>query len=233
MGILDNIEKGIERAINTVFARTFRSGLQPLEILTAIKRELDRKASVLGKNRTVVPHAITLKISPEDYQRLNELGVELIKELKQEVLSYAEEHSYSFLKPLTITLVADNNQKTGVLSIDSAKLAKNITLVPALTIDGSTHKLRRGKNIIGRSSEADIVIGDTASSRKHLELNWISPTKVTAKDLETTNGTKLNGLGFKVATLNADSLLQIGRTSMAFHFVPEEESEAQRKENNR
>lgn len=233
MGILDNIEKGIERAINTVFARTFRSGLQPLEILTAIKRELDRKATILGKNRTVVPHAITLHISPEDHQRLSELGAELMAELKQEIRSYAEEHSYSFLKPLIITLVADSNQKTGVLSLDSAKLAKNIALVPALTINGTTHKLRRGKNIIGRSSEADIVISDTASSRKHLELNWLSPTKVTAKDLETTNGTKLNGLGFKVATLNADSVLQIGRTSMAFHFVPQEEPETQRKESSR
>ncbi|MEB4614920.1 DUF3662 domain-containing protein, partial [Leucobacter sp. M11] len=29
MGILDNVERGLERLVNGAFARTFRSGVQP------------------------------------------------------------------------------------------------------------------------------------------------------------------------------------------------------------
>lgn len=230
MGILDNIEKGIERAISTVFARTFRSGLQPLEILTAIKKELDRKASVLGKNRTVVPNAFTVRLSEEDSGRFQELGDALIVELRQEVQRYATEQGYQFLNPLVITLTEDAAQKTGVLTLDSGKLAQDIRLVPAVTVNGVTRKLRRGKTVIGRSSEADITIDDAASSRKHLEIDWISPSKIVAKDLGTTNGTKLNGLGFKVAALSTDSVLQIGRTTIVFSFLPQE-TKLQDKEN--
>ncbi|MBN9173865.1 MAG: DUF3662 domain-containing protein, partial [Microbacterium sp.] len=32
MGLLDSFEKGLERAVNGAFARTFRSGIQPVEI---------------------------------------------------------------------------------------------------------------------------------------------------------------------------------------------------------
>ncbi|MBN9187056.1 MAG: DUF3662 domain-containing protein, partial [Microbacterium sp.] len=32
VGLLDSFEKGLERAVNGAFARTFRSGIQPVEI---------------------------------------------------------------------------------------------------------------------------------------------------------------------------------------------------------
>ena len=47
MGLLDNFEKGLERAVNGAFAKTFKSGLQPLEITSALRRELDTKAAVV------------------------------------------------------------------------------------------------------------------------------------------------------------------------------------------
>ncbi|MBC7590655.1 MAG: DUF3662 domain-containing protein, partial [Salinibacterium sp.] len=41
MGLLDSFEKGLERAVNGAFAKTFKSGLQPVEITSALRRELD------------------------------------------------------------------------------------------------------------------------------------------------------------------------------------------------
>ena len=38
MGILDNFEKGLERVVNGAFAKTFKSGLQPLEVTAALRR---------------------------------------------------------------------------------------------------------------------------------------------------------------------------------------------------
>ncbi len=41
MGLLDSFEKGLERAVNSAFAKTFRSGIQPVEIASALRREAD------------------------------------------------------------------------------------------------------------------------------------------------------------------------------------------------
>ena len=38
MGLLDNFERGLERAVNGAFAKTFRSSVQPLEITSALRR---------------------------------------------------------------------------------------------------------------------------------------------------------------------------------------------------
>ena len=46
MGILDNFEKGLERVVNGAFAKTFKSGLQPLEVTAALRRELDSLAAL-------------------------------------------------------------------------------------------------------------------------------------------------------------------------------------------
>jgi hypothetical protein len=43
LGILDNFEKGLERVVNGAFAKTFKSGLQPLEVTAALRRELTRR----------------------------------------------------------------------------------------------------------------------------------------------------------------------------------------------
>ena len=56
MGLLDSFEKGLERAVNGAFAKTFRSGIQPVEIAAALRRELDAKAAVVSLTRSFAQH---------------------------------------------------------------------------------------------------------------------------------------------------------------------------------
>ena len=44
MGFLDSFERSVERAVGGAFAKTFRSGVHPLEMVAAIKREMDSHA---------------------------------------------------------------------------------------------------------------------------------------------------------------------------------------------
>ena len=81
MGILDNFEKGLERAVNGAFAKTFRSGLQPVEITSALRRELDTKAAVVSRDRILAPNRFTVRMSHADYARMSALGVTLLDEL--------------------------------------------------------------------------------------------------------------------------------------------------------
>ncbi|HEX6365506.1 MAG TPA: DUF3662 domain-containing protein, partial [Agromyces sp.] len=89
MGLLDNFEKGLERAVNGAFAKTFRSGLQPVEITAALKREIDTKAAVVSRDRVLVPNTFTVRMAPTDHDRMAGLGPALIDELTDLVQKHA------------------------------------------------------------------------------------------------------------------------------------------------
>lgn len=63
-----------------------------------------------------------------------------------------------------------------------------------------------GKTVLGRSNECDVVLSVTHLSRKHAELNVIGG-KLVVKDLDSANGTFVNGKRVKEETLkNGDEL---------------------------
>ena len=57
MGLLDSFEQGLERAVNRAFAKTFRSGIQPVEIASALRRELNSLVA-MHHHRTGKPHGM-------------------------------------------------------------------------------------------------------------------------------------------------------------------------------
>ena len=63
VGLLDSFEKGLERAVNSAFAKSFRSGIQPVEIAAALRTELDAKAAVVSRDRILAPNAFEVRMS--------------------------------------------------------------------------------------------------------------------------------------------------------------------------
>ena len=90
MGFLDSVERGLERAVNGAFARTFRSGVQPVEIAAALKRHLDIGSVVVDRDRVLAPNQFIVRMSEQDAQRLAALGANLIDELTQVVLKHVK-----------------------------------------------------------------------------------------------------------------------------------------------
>ena len=74
MGLFDRMEGKLERAVNGVFAKAFRSEVQPVEIASAIRRAMDDRAASAGKGRSLVPNVFTIELSETDYERLTETG---------------------------------------------------------------------------------------------------------------------------------------------------------------
>ncbi len=70
MGFLDKFENGVERAVNNVFAKTFRGDLKPVEMASRLRREVDEKAAVVGRDRTVVPNEFTIELATADYDQV-------------------------------------------------------------------------------------------------------------------------------------------------------------------
>ncbi|MCA5924776.1 MULTISPECIES: FhaA domain-containing protein [Curtobacterium] len=225
MGLLDNFERGLERAVNGAFAKTFRSGVQPVEISSTLRRELDTKAAVVSRERILVPNEFTVRLAPPDFTRMNDVGRPLIDELTQMVHQHAVAQNYSFSGPVTIRLQQDGTLSTGILQVDSTTVQRDVAWIAVLDIGSQRHRLQRGRTVIGRGSDADITIADTGTSRKHVEVLW-DGKHAQATDLGSTNGSKLNGQHFQQAIVEPDSTIEIGRTRMVFRVIPENDGGA-------
>jgi hypothetical protein len=226
LGLLDNFERGLERAVNGAFAKTFRSGLQPVEVTSALKRELDTKAVVVARDRILVPNKFTVLLNPTDYSTMSEVGPSLIDEYMLQIEQHATAQRYSFAGGISVVLKSDDRLAEGVVAIDSVSVKGAVAWTPVLEIDGTMHPLTGGRTIIGRGSDADITVDDTGISRKHVEILW-DGRRGQAKDLGSTNGSKLNGAKLTKAALEPDSIIEIGRTRIVFRVLAQSADAAQ------
>ena len=55
MGFLDKFEKGIGGAVNGVFSKFGSKDLQPVDLSSALEREIDSQAMAVRGDRTVAP----------------------------------------------------------------------------------------------------------------------------------------------------------------------------------
>lgn len=218
MGLLDNFEKGLERAVNGAFAKTFRSGLQPVEITAALKREIDTKAAVVSRDRVLVPNTFTVRMAPEDYERMSRLGPTLIDELVDLVQKHAASQRFQFAGGISIALQPDDGLAVGMVQVDSANTKGNVAWTPVLDVNGRRYPILKGRTVIGRGSEADVTLDDTGASRRHAEVQW-DGSRARVRDLGSTNGTQLNGSPVSEAVLEPDSVITIGRSRIVFRVL--------------
>lgn len=218
MGILDEFEKGLERVVGGAFAKTFKSGLQPLEVTAALRRELDTKAAVVSRDRILVPNRFVVRLSPSDYERMTGLGPALLDEFTRLVQQHATAQHYSFAGGIDIRLQRDDALTAGIVRVDSENVKGEVAWTPVLDIAGKRYPLKKGRTIIGRGSDADITVDDAGTSRKHVEVLW-DGTRGQVNDLGSTNGSKLNGQPLAKAVLQPDSVIEIGRTRIVFRVL--------------
>jgi len=219
MGILDSVERGLERAVNGAFARTFRSGVQPVEIAAGLKRELDIGSVIVDRDRVLAPNRFVVRVAPADGKRLLGMGDTLERELVGVVNKHAKRQGYRLLGEADVELRIDEGLHTGVLEIDASQVEGGVAWTAAIDVDGVRHPLKQGTTVVGRGSDADIRITDNAASRQHLQLIWDGKAGI-ARDLGSTNGSKINGQRFREAALSPNTVITIGQTSLRFQLVP-------------
>lgn len=218
MGLLDSFERGLERTVNGAFAKTFRSGVQPVEIASALKRELDTRAAVISRDRILAPHSLAIRLGREDSERMRSIGPSLIDELREELAAHGRAQGFSFAGPLELRFEEDDSLSAGMLQISTVAVDDNVDWAPVLDVGGTRYPITGSRTIIGRGSDADITIQDTGASRKHAEVLW-DGSRAQVRDLGSTNGTSLNGQKVTHAQLPADAVIQIGRTRLVFRLT--------------
>lgn len=218
MGILDSFERGLERAVNGAFAKTFKSGVQPVEITSALKRELDTNAVIVARDRILVPNRFTVHLSPADHSRMASIGLSLIDELTMLVQRHAQSQGYQFAGAVQIELASDGSLSEGLINVVSENVKGEVEWTPVLEINGTRHPITRSRTVIGRGSDADITVADTSISRRHVEVLW-DGKRAQVNDLGSTNGSELNGKRVTKAPLPTDSVISIGRTRIVFRVL--------------
>lgn len=223
MGILDRFEQRVDRAVEGAFAKAFKSDLQPVEIAAALQNEMDERAAVVSRARTVVPNVYHVHISPPDFERMEVYSAALVTEFATMARDYAQQQQYSFLGSVTVTLRAVDDVPTGTVRVASeAKV--DVPKAPAhFPPPGSAPRLETpkgsfpltGKVIrIGRGADVDIRLDDPGVSRHHAEISV--GTDVILRDLGSTNGTYVNGALVAEQALRDGALIGIGSTTLVF-----------------
>src|SRR3954454_10523937 len=73
--------------------------------------------------------------------------------------------------------------------------------------------------VIGRDDTADLQILDTRASRRHASLKVLPGGNAELRDMDSSNGTLLNGAPVKSAVLSGNEKIQIGDTELSFFPV--------------
>jgi hypothetical protein len=178
---------------------------------------------VVDRDRILAPNHFVVRVAPADAERLSRMGGTLERELIGVVTKHAKRQGYQLLGEPDVELQRDDSLTTGVLMIDASQVQGKVSWTPVIEVEGVRHQLRRGTTVVGRGSEADIRVTDSAASRQHLQLIWDGTAGI-ARDLGSTNGTKINGQRFREAALSPDTVITIGQTPLRFQLVPDRAS---------
>lgn len=193
--------------------------MQPIEIIASLKREMDSHAVVVQRDRILAPHVYTVGLNADDIQPLAAHGGVLIDELTDAVRTYATRQRYSFTAPVTISLVAASDIGAGVIKVASQALDAVSNWHPALEFNGETVHLTGPEIIIGRGSTAQVILSDSGASRHHARILW-SGKIGGLEDLQSTNGTVLNGTRITSSPIEQGDVIQIGGTTLIFRILP-------------
>ncbi len=81
MAILREFERRLGGLVEGLFAKTFRSGLQPVELAKRVLKEMDAGRSV-GVSEVWAPNAFVFRLSPSDAEHFQQAEAALVTELE-------------------------------------------------------------------------------------------------------------------------------------------------------
>lgn len=119
MGVLQRFERRLEGIFEGTFARVFKSELQPVEVASAVQREMDERAAIVAQGRTLVPNDFVVELSGTDRERLEVYADSLGQELSKLARDYATEQGYSFVGPVRVQFQTEDDLQTGRFRIRS------------------------------------------------------------------------------------------------------------------
>jgi hypothetical protein len=231
--------------VEGAFARAFKSELQPVEVASAIQREMDDRAAIVAQGRTLVPNDFVVEVAEDDYARLDMYADSLGIELATLAREYAKEQGYSFVGPVRMRFEGVRDLTTGTFrilsgvirgtTVEDGQIRRPATDLPQpaggfrgnprLLVSGPdggpdgghqrTYEITTPLVILGRGTDSDLRLVDPGVSRHHAEIR-VEDDEVVLVDLGSTNGTFVNGQPVRRVALTDGTRVTLGRTTLVF-----------------
>jgi hypothetical protein len=226
VGFLDHFERSVERAVGGAFAKTFKSGVHPVEIVATVKREMDSHAQVVSRERILVPSDYFLIVSAADEHRLATLGDALLREIETALTDHMSAQGYSAPGPIRVTWEVGDRLVEGVVEAQAIRPSDGIVWIPLLTLGNQRFPLTQRRTLLGRGSDADIPVTGRGISRHHCEIVW-DGKRAEIADLGSTNGTLVDGVAVSRAALPDRCTITLGNTRIVCEVVAQQSSRYQ------
>ncbi len=213
---LQGFEQRLERLVEGVFAKTFRSGLKPVEVGRRLTRDMDLHRT-LGVNGPLAPNHFTVALAEADSEQFESYSDVLTRELAEAARDHARAEGYGFVGPVHVELHVDPSLTQGQFLVASAfQEAPGGAAVGSLFLeDGRRVEIGEEALTIGRMPECDVALSDPNVSRRHAEVRR-QGTGFVVVDLGSTNGTRVNGASVKERLLNNGDEITVGATKLRF-----------------
>ncbi len=217
---LQQFERRLERLFEGVFAKAFRSGLEPVELGRRLARQMDRDRRVGPSGRRVAPNAFSYRLSPPDHERFASFEAVLCDELAEAAREHARAEGYAFLGRVAVWVVEDPRLSPGTFELDAeVRPAAGGGPVGSLMVPGGRRVSLDAESVsIGRQDTCDVVLDDPTVSRNHAEVRR-DGDGFEVVDLGSRNGTRVNGQGIARTRLADGDDLLIGAVPVRFEAV--------------
>jgi hypothetical protein len=233
-GLLRDFEKRLESVVEGFFARALPGGgVQPVELGKAMVRTMEEQKTVSIAS-VFVPNAFVFHLSAKDYERLAPLEGSLAKELHAIAKRAAASENWRLPGPPEIHLTGDGKGAPGTFDVEAhiveseepEEEAGPHTQLIEMSLAADAELVVVGKNkrsyplskdvlTVGRLDTSDVSLTDSGVSRQHAEIRREGDEWVVV-DLDSTNGTLVNGKPMKRHRLQSGDRMTFGETDIEF-----------------
>jgi hypothetical protein len=218
------VEQTLERVVEGSIGRLLPSRLQPAEIARRLEREMTIQ-QVVSVDGPIAPNAFRVAINPAEAAQLDGFHNRLTDDLVAWLDGMRIERGLRMVGPITVALEADERvpargmritagmieeqvQEPAEYHEESVKVTYALEFVDRHGFERSI-RLREGFTIVGRAPASDIVLEDPSVSRFHARLE-VSGRRIDVRDLDSTNGTRVNGRSISSAPLEVGDAVTFG-----------------------
>jgi Protein of unknown function (DUF3662)/FHA domain len=246
VGVLQRFEHRLEGMVEGAFARAFKSELQPVEIASAVQREMDDRAAIVAQGRTLVPNDFVVELAQSDNERLQVYADSLGIELGTLAREHAREQGYSFVGPVRMRFEGVPDLTTGTFRVRSGVIrgttledgeirrpssdlpphpAGNFTGSPRLLVSGPEPGQSGNRQRTYELNAPLTILGRGTDCdlrlvdpgvSRHHAELRVEDGEVVLVDLGSTNGTFVNGQPVRRVSLTDGTRVTLGRTTLVF-----------------
>jgi hypothetical protein len=242
MNGLAKFERFFEQVMEGTVGRIFRSPIQPAEIGRRLERAMESN-QVVSVDGIIVPNDYRAQMNPLDMVVFADFVPVLCHQMEDWLIDLAAQREYGFIDHVRVQIFGDETVPRRAIHVDATiselpnydkakqdevqrtevyRVVKNTgDVAPKLLrftsgdIAGETVIIRRPVVTIGRALDNDVIIDSAEVSRHHARIE-VRDGQFHILDLDSTNGTAVNGQLADATRLNHGDTIAFGTVELQF-----------------